>query len=71
MSHEHYLQNPPSGKREEFQNKMKGLVNDNFKMLAEFDKADQAKKPKPPAKNITKKLCLKAVIFLEEKKLTS
>lgn len=50
---------------------MKGLVDDNMAMLAEFDKADQARKSKPSNKNVSKKMALAAIIFLEERKLIS
>ena len=49
------MQNPPGGKVEEFQSKMKTLVEDNLKRVAEVDKAENAKKPKPSIKTITKK----------------
>lgn len=50
---------------------MKTLVNENYALLSEFDKKDQARKTIPTSKKISKEKCLKAIVVLEEKKLAS
>jgi len=50
---------------------MKGLVDDNLTRCEEFDREERAKRTKVPVKSVSKKLAIKAICFLEEKKLLS